>query len=177
MQTSVKAEFQSGAAASPLRISSFCLLLLLPTLLLAQDDSGGADNTIHAITTLHEDGTKTVTITDPEKRTSEAATYDGRDRLLEKIVYALDDQNQVTSGVVYTAANKPVFKTSYKRDDANRISEEDDYTMDDQLIRRFVYEFGANGKVSRIRAYDSQGNEMQQSDARKDQRQSLPRVH
>jgi len=155
-----------------------CFLLaiaLLPGVATAQDD--GADDTIHATTVLHEDGTRTVTITDPEKHTSEASTYDGRDKVLQKIVYALDDQNQVVTGVVYTADNKPVFKAAYKRDDSNRISEEDDYTMDDQLIRRFVYEFGGNGKVVRIRAYDSQGNEMQESDAHKDERQSLPRVH
>jgi hypothetical protein len=143
----------------------------------AEGQEDNADNTIHAVTTLHEDGTKTVTITDPEKHTSEASTYDGGGRLTQKIVYALDDQNQPASGVVYTAKDKPVFKTVYKRDDANRISEEDDYTMNDQLIRRFVYEFGGDGKVVRIRAFDSQGNEMRASVAKKDERQSLPRTH
>jgi len=157
----------------PLRV--LLLAALLPALAAAQDD--GPDNTIHALTTLHEDGTKTVTITDPEKHTSEASTYDARDKLLEKIVYALDDQGQTATGVVYTAAGRPVFKTAYKRDDLNRITEEDDYTMDDQLIRRFVYEFRPDGKVARIRAFDSQGNELQASDARKDPQQSLPRVH
>jgi hypothetical protein len=142
---------------------------------LAQDE--GSDNAIHAITTLHEDGTKTVTITDPDKRTSEASTYDARDKLIQKIIYALDDNNRPATGVVYAKDNSPVLKTVYKHDDMNRLSEEDDYTMDDQLIRRFVYEFGPNGKVSRIRAFDAQGNELQQSPARKDVRQSLPRIH
>jgi hypothetical protein len=151
---------------------------LLPGLCAGQDSSSdGSDNTIHAITTLHADGTRTVAITDPDKHSSEADTYDGANRLIEKIVYALDDNNQPTSGVVYTANNIPAFKAVYKRDDFNRVSEEDDYTMDDQLLRRFVYEFGADGKVIRVRAFDSQGNELQQSDARKDERQSLPRVH
>lgn len=158
-----------------MRLVPILLAALLPGLAAAQDDT--TDNAVHAITVLHEDGTKTVTITDPDKRTSEASTYDGRDKLLQKIVYTLDDNNQVASGVVYTPDNRPVYKSAYKRDDSNRISEEDDYTMDDQLIRRFVYEFGADGKVARIRAYDSQGNEMQQSEAHKDQRQSLPRTH
>jgi hypothetical protein len=149
-------------------------IALLPGLCAAQDD---ADNTIHAITVIHEDGSKTVTVTEPDKRTSEASTYDSHDKLLQKIVYALDDQNQPATGVVYTPDNRPVFKSVYKRDDMNRISEEDDYTMDGQPIRRFVYEFGADGKVSRIRAFDGQGNEMQQSAARKDQSQVPPRVH
>jgi hypothetical protein len=151
---------------------------LFPGLALAQNDSSdGTDDTIHALTVYHEDGTKTVTITDPDKHSSEASTYDGRDKLLQKIVYALDDQNQVASGVVYTADNTAIFKTAYKRDDMSRINEEDDFTMEGQLIRKFVYEFGSNGKVVRIRAYDGQGNELQESDAHKDERQSMPRVH
>ena len=68
---------------------------------------------------------------------------------------------------MYTADNKPVFKATYTRDELDRVTEEADYTMANQLIRRFVYEFGADGKVSRIRAYDANGNEMQQTEARR----------
>ena len=152
-------------------------IAFIPGLAAAQDSQDSQDDTIHAITTIHADGTKTVNISDPDKHSSEATTYDGGGKLIQKIIYALDDNNQPASGVVYTATNQPIMKTAYKRDDSNRIDEEDDYSMDDQLIRRFVYEFGADGKVSRIRAYDGQGNELQQSGARPDQRQSLPRVH
>jgi hypothetical protein len=154
-------------------------LALLPGLCAAQDSStdGSADNAIHAVTTLHDDGTKTVTITDPDKHSSEASTYDAGNKLVQKIIYTLDDNNQPASGVVYTATDRPLFKSVYKRDDFSRVVEEDDYSMDDQLIRRFVYEFGANGQVVRIRAYDGQGNELQETPAHKDRRQSLPRVH
>jgi hypothetical protein len=151
-------------------------IAILPVLAGAQDDSSN-DDTIHAITALHEDGTKTVTITDPDKHSSEASTYDAGGRLTQKIVYALDDSQQIVSAVVYNSDNRPLYKSTYKRDDMNRISEEDDTSMDDQPIGRFVYEFGPNGKVIRIRAYDAQGNEIQQSEARKDERQAPPRVH
>jgi hypothetical protein len=146
-----------------------------PGLCLAQDDS--SDNAIHAITAIHEDGTKTVTITDPDKHSSEATTYDARDRVIEKIVYALDDNNSPITGVVYGPDNNPAFKTVYKHDDFNRISEEDDYTLDGQLIRRFTYDFGPDGNLRRIHAFDSQGNELQEEGVHKDERQSLPRVH
>jgi hypothetical protein len=149
---------------------------LLPGLCAAQDDST-ADNTIHAITALHPDGSRTVTITNPDNHSSEASTYDAAKRLIEKIVYALDDNNQPVSGVVYTSKNTPAFKTVYKHDESNRITEEDDFTMADQLMRRFTYEFGPDGKLARVRAFDSQGNELQQTGAQKDERQSLPRVH
>jgi len=149
----------------PAIVFGFCAGMLL-----AQDD-----NAIRAVTVLHEDGTRTVTVTDPDKHTAEATTYDAGNKLMQKIVYALDDNNLPASGVVYAADNRPVYKAVYKHDDTNRISEEDDFTMDDRLIGRFVYEYGANGV--RIHAYDSQGNEVEQSDARKDPQQMPPRVH
>ena len=122
-------------------------------------------------------GSRTVAVTDPDKHTTEADTYNAANKLVEKIVYALDDNNQPATGVVYTPDNRPAFKTVYKRDDFSRVTEEDDYTMNDQLLRRFVYQYGADGKLLRIRAYDSEGNELRESEAHKDRRQSLPRVH
>lgn len=157
--------------------------LLLPVLCFAQDDSSSSsssdqsDNTIHAITALHEDGTRTVTVTNPDNHSSEATTYDARNRLIEKVVYVLDDSNTPITGTVYGPDNQAAFKTTYKHDDYNRIIEEDDFTMDDQLIRRFTYDFGADGKLLRVRGFDSQGNELQQSEAVKDQRQTPPRIH
>jgi len=139
----------------------------------AQDES---DSVIHAVTALHPDGTKTVTITDPDKHTTEATTYDGGDKIMRKVVCSLDENNLPVTGVVYNAKDVPAYKTTYKYDASNRLSEEDDYTMSDQLMYRFVYDYtGTTG--SHIRAYDAQGNELRQSDAVPDKRQSLPRVH
>ncbi|HEX4083914.1 MAG TPA: hypothetical protein VHY22_03305 [Chthoniobacteraceae bacterium] len=163
-----------------MRLLPLLLALALPAALLAQDDDGSDANAIHASTVLHEDGTRTETVTDPEKHTSEAETYDSGNRLMQKVVYTLDDQNQATSGIVYNAKGQALYKSAYKRDDSNRISEEDDYSMDNQLIRRYVYEFGPNGKVSRIRAFDGQGNELQPvngDQGRPDRHRSLPYVH
>ena len=152
---------------------------LLPGVCAGQDEtsSDGSDNVVHAVTAIHDDGSKTVTVTDPDKHSSEATTYNAANRIIERVLYNLDENNVLVSGTVYGANNVPAFKTAYKHDDSNRISEEDYYTLDDQLIRRFTYEFGADGKLLRIHAYDSQGNELHQTDARPDERQSLPRTH
>jgi hypothetical protein len=154
---------------------SLSLSALLPVLCAAQDDS--TDNAIHAVTALHEDGTKTVTVTDPDKHSSEATTFTANDKIIERVVYVLDDNNSPVSGTVYGPDNNPAFKTVYKHDDFNRIAEEDDYTLDDQLMRRFTYDFGPEGKLLRVHAFDSQGNELHQSEARPDQNQLPPRVH
>lgn len=152
------------------------LFLLFPALAPAQDDSS-TDNAIRATTVLHDDGTKTVTVTDPDKKTSEASTYTANDKLIEKIVYTLNDQNQPVTGIVYTKTGVPAFKASYKHDALNRVTEEDDYTMDGQLIRRFTYDFTADGRVGAIHAFDAQGNELHQSQGRPDQHNLPPRVH
>jgi len=153
-------------------------IALLPWLCAGQDDSSNSDdNAIHAITALHEDGTKTVTITDPDKHSSEASTYDAANHVIEKVVYTLDENNSPVSGLVYGRDGAVAFKTTYKHDDFSRIVEEDDLTLQDQLFRRFTYDFGPDGKLLRIHAYDGQGNELQESDAHKDERQSLPRGH
>ena len=149
--------------------ASFCPLLF------AQDDSAG--DAIHASTVYHEDGTRTQTVTDPGKHTSEATTYDAHEKVMQKIVYTLDENDQAETGIIYNGNGAPLYKSSYKHDSMNRISEEDDYSMDDTLIRRFVYHFDTNGKVSGITAYDGQGNEIPSSPARKDRHQSAPRVH
>jgi hypothetical protein len=158
-------------------------IALLPALCRAQDDSSsssssdGQDGTIHAVTTIHDDGSRTVTVTDPDKHSTEATTYNAANKIIERVAYSLDENNVLVSGTVYGPDNAPVFKTSYKHDDFNRISEEDDYTLQDQLIRRFTYDYGADGKLLRVHAFDSQGNELRENDARPDQRQTMPRTH
>jgi len=164
-------------------LSAIAFALLSPGICAAQDDTAadnstdGSDNAIHAVTAIHPDGSMTVTITDPDKHSSESSTYDAARKLMERVVYTLDENNLVVSGTVYGRGNVAAFKTVYKHDDANRICEEDDYTLDDQLLRRFTYEFAGDGKLLRVHAYDSQGNELREDDAYPDERQSLPRRH
>jgi len=161
-----------------MRLLPFLLAIaaLTPLLSRAQDDSS-SDNAVHAVTALHEDGSYTVTLSDNDKHSSESSTYDAAKHLIEKVVYTLDEDNKPLSGLVYGPDNAVAFKAVYKHDDFKRITEEDDYTLADQLIRRFTYDFGSDGAVIRVHAYDSQGNELSQSGAIKDQHRLPPRVH
>ena len=148
----------------------YCLLAIaIPFSGFAQEGAG-----IKVTTTLHEDGSRTETQTDLEQHTSEAKTFDGAHKLRQRIVYELDGENQPASGAVYAANGALIFKSVYKHDDQNRITEEIDYTPEGAMMRRFVYEF-ANGKVSRVRAFDPSGVEMQQSAGRPDVKKSAPR--
>lgn len=149
------------------------LFCFLASAVQAQDSGGG----IKVTSIMHEDGTKTVTTIDSDQHTSESVTYGPRDKVRQRIVYVLNENDVAESGTVYSPTGQIVFKAVYKRDGLNRVTEEIDSTPDGVMLRRFVYEYGANGKVSRIRAYDAAGNEMRQtqSPAQKDEKQSAPR--
>ncbi|MDP9291308.1 MAG: hypothetical protein M3O82_02965 [Verrucomicrobiota bacterium] len=119
-----------------------------------------AQSAVKVTTTLHDDGSRTEMVTDPDQHTSEAKTLNAAGKLLQRIVYTLDEENQPAEGTIYSPAGAVLFKALYKRDPANRLSEEVDSTAAGAMIRRFVYEYDGNGKVSRIRAYDANGIEM-----------------
>ncbi len=157
-----------------MKIRAVLFFILIPVFCRAQDEP---DNTIKVITTLHEDGTRTVTKTDPEQHSSEAIKYGAGDKVLQRIVYQLDEENQPSTGTVYGSNGAVIMKTAYKHDSSNRVTEEDDYTEQGELLRRFIYEFGADGKVSRIRAFDGNGNELHQTAAPASTPKVPPRRH
>jgi hypothetical protein len=136
-------------------------LMLQCGFVIAQD----AGTPLKVTTTLHGDGTKTVMKTDPDERTAEATTYDAADRVRQRVVYVLDEQNQPASGIVYDAKGRAAFKSTYKRDGANRIIEQIDYTPADKLVRRMFFEYGANNKVTNVRVIDANGVEVQSKNA------------
>lgn len=156
--------------------------VVLPARLLAQDETGGA---VKVTTRLMPDNTKVVVKTDAGAHTMEATTLDSGDKMKQRIVYALDEQDQPVSGTVYAPNGKAVFKCAYRHDSIGRVTEEADYTLDDQLIRRFVYEYGGGKTASRIRCFDAQGNELSQSGAgasgpgqvRRDEKKRAPFRH
>jgi hypothetical protein len=132
----------------------------------ASDDGSEGDNsdTIHAGTTIYLDGSKTVTVTNPDNHTSEVSRYDAANKLIQKMVYTLGDDKQPVSGVVYDENNQAIYKTVYKRDEMNRIAEEDDYTVYNRFIRRLVFQYGLDGKPTGIRTYSTPGDTVASAD-------------
>ena len=127
------------------------VLLLASASLIAQD-------AIKATTTLHDDGTQTTTIFDPEKRTTEEITQTSKGKVLRKVTYLLDDANQPLGSIVYDGKGTVLYRASYRRDGMNRIDEENITSKDGKPMRRRVYTYGANNKVVRVDEYDPAGN-------------------
>jgi hypothetical protein len=133
-------------------------ILFLCSLLLAAHCShaqGGAP--IKATATMHPDGTRSTTVTDPEKRTTEETLLDASGKTIRRIVYPLDDRNQPRGAIVHDAKGKIVYKSKYLRDSADRIQEETIMSETGETIRRRVYTYGANNKVSGVDEYDANG--------------------
>ena len=131
----------------------------------AQDDS--QSDTIRVTTTLHPDGTKTVTQNNPDDRTVETSNYDAADKLLQKIVYNVDELGQAVTGSLYmpkgvSKTGAPllvlVYKMKYKHDGLNRVSEVENYSPADQLVTRQVFHYDPSNRVIKIDTYDAAGN-------------------
>jgi hypothetical protein len=122
---------------------------------------------IKVTTTLHDDGTRTVTRFDPDARITEASKYSG-DTLLQRSVFKLNDQNQPESGEIYNARGKLLWKVKNSRDEAGRVAEETRFNANDQFIVRLVYHYGTRNQIVKIDAYDASGNLMPTGPARRD---------
>ncbi len=117
-----------------------------------------AQGTIRATTTIHPDGTRSTSVVDPDKMTMEETVYDGANKVLRKVTYLLDERNQPLGSIAYDPKGVILYKASYKRDGAGRIEEESISSAEGQFIRRRVYTYGAQNKVTNMVEYDAQGN-------------------
>ena len=118
-----------------------------------------AQSPIKATTTLHPDGSRTEFTTDTDERTGTSTTYNAAGKLMQKILYQLDEQNQPASGIFYNAKNQVVMKVVYRRDASNRITEQFEYAPNDKLIRRILFEFSGQ-KISKVRTFSPDGTEL-----------------
>ncbi len=112
---------------------------------------------IKATTTVHPDGTRSTLVVNPEAQSAEETFYTASNQVLQKIVYPLDGQNQPIGAITYNAKGVVVAKSSYQRDTFGRISEETITTATGQFLRRRVYSYSTQNKISRVDEYDANG--------------------
>ncbi|HEX8312250.1 MAG TPA: hypothetical protein VF614_13090 [Chthoniobacteraceae bacterium] len=131
------------------------LPLLLVSAAILSHAHAQSDAPIKATTTMHADGTRSTTVTNPDARTTEETLLDSGGKTIRRIVYALDERDLPTGATIYEKDGKMSFKSTYKRDSADRISEETILSANGQTLRRRVYSYGANNKISGVDEYDS----------------------
>lgn len=138
--------------------NSLFALALLFSAAFAQAQSGSDSGAIRATTTIHQDGTRSVTIVDPEKSTAEETQTDSSGKVLRKVTYLLDDRKQPMGSIAYDAKGNVLYRTTYKRDGMDRVDEESISGADGRFMRRRVYTYGAQNKVTNVVEYDAAGN-------------------
>ena len=113
--------------------------------------------TIKATATMHPDGTRSTTVTDPDKRTTEETWLDASGKTLRRIVYPLDERDMPAGANVFDKNGKLTYKSTYTRDSADRIGDETIYSANGQMLRRRVYQYDARNKISGVEEYDAKG--------------------
>ncbi|HSI13413.1 MAG TPA: hypothetical protein VK961_15285 [Chthoniobacter sp.] len=124
----------------------------------AQENYG----TIKVTTRLHEDGTKSTTIVDPEKHTAEETFVNAANKVVKKITYLLGENDVSIGAIFYDAKGSVTYKASYVRDGANRITETSFTSADGKFLgkRVFVYSGGNGTAATQVVDYDANGQQI-----------------
>ncbi len=130
-----------------------CLLLAAPWAR-AQNDSFG---TIRATVKLRPDGSKSTTITDPDKHTAEETISNAAGKMVSKTTYILGENDVAESAIFYNAKGEIIYKASYKRDVVGNVTETAFASPDDQYLGKRVFVYGPDGKASQVIDYDANG--------------------
>lgn len=130
----------------------FASFVLLAGVARAQDFG-----TIHASTTVHGDGTRSLIVSNPDNGTMVETVTDAAGKALRKIVYQVDETGQPKNAIFYDGKGKITSKAVYQRDSTGRIERETIFSANDQVLRKRVYHYGAKNKVSGIAEFDGEG--------------------
>lgn len=134
------------------------LLVFAASVASAQENYG----TIKVTTRLHEDGTKSTTIVDPEKHTAEETFVNAANKVVKKITYLLGENDISIGAIFYNAKGDVTYKASYVRDGANRITETTFSSADGKYLgkRVFVYAGGNGTAATQVIDYDANGQQI-----------------
>jgi hypothetical protein len=136
------------------KTAAFLICIALAPCAHAQLTKGDA---IKATTTVHSDGTRSTLMVNPEAQSAEETFFDSGGKITQKIVYPLDPQNQPIGAITYNAKGAVVAKSSYVRDAQGRIGEETITSATGQFLRKRVYSYSTQNKISRVDEYDANG--------------------
>lgn len=133
--------------------------LLLTLLLTATAATLSAqDATVKATTMLLPDGSRTDSQINYAENTLEEKTYNSGGTLTRHVTYQLDASRQPASGVLYSPDGAVLYHFTFKRDPSGRIAEENNLASDGTLLRRMVYQYNSRGEITRLDAFDANGN-------------------
>jgi len=138
------------------RLLALALAGLLASTASSPAQEGGAP--LKVTTTIHPDGSRTDTQKDLDARISESKTYNTSQKLVQRVVFTLDDQGRELEGTCYDAKNKITSRVSYRYDAFGFVGEVLEKAPDGTLLRRNIFHRDPNGRITGTDIFDGQGN-------------------
>ncbi|MCB1208269.1 MAG: hypothetical protein KDK97_03025 [Verrucomicrobiales bacterium] len=125
------------------RIPYFVVLWLM-TAAVAGAQQGGLG--VLGRTTLHPDGTKSETISNPNSREVTEKTYDANGVLIVRKHYLLNERGQISQGNIYDGRDNLQARLQVYFDEYNRVKEERLLNLGGEVFQQTIHEFGPDGK-------------------------------
>lgn len=108
----------------------------------------------HAKAVLHDDGTRSESVKDNNKREISETTYDARGIAVSKKIFLLNNNGEATQGVIYDGAGNVIAKVQFYFDDLGRPIEERCVNMQGQIFRRVIRQYDPAGNPLQPQAFD-----------------------
>lgn len=109
---------------------------------------------IYAKGILHEDGTRTDSIKDVQKRETSETTYNANNVVIAKKVFILNENGDPLQGIIYDGAGNLIARAQFFFDSLGRITEERCINPQGEIFRRVIRQYDASGKALPTRAFD-----------------------
>jgi hypothetical protein len=119
---------------------AICLPLTVPTDGLAQ-----ASSIVSGKTTLHTDGTRTESVSDPNTGELEQKTFDANGVLLLRRLYRLNERSLPVMGNIYDGAGNLVARAQTYFDAFGRMKEERLTNLQGEVFQQIVHDYDEKG--------------------------------
>ena len=104
-------------------------------------------NTVVAQIVLHEDGSRTEHVRNPQNRTLKTFTRQADGVLVRRNLFRLNAAGEPTACQIFDGADNLIYRVRYLYDDLGRLREEGTYNRAGKLVRRVVHRYDQNGKA------------------------------
>ena len=136
-----------------MKISVLILALFLAAATVRAQESYG---TIKSTTKLHNDGSSSTTVVDPEKRTAEETLRDAKGKVVRTTTYILGEGDLAIGAVFSDPKGNVIYKASYQRDGMGRVIEASFTNPDGVYLGKRLFDF-TGGPTARVEDYDAKG--------------------
>ncbi len=109
---------------------------------------------VEARAVLHQDGTRSDSIKDLNKHEMTETTFSANSVVIAKKIFLLNANGDPTQGVIYDGAGNLIARAQFFFDDLGRLTEERCTNTQNQVFRRVIHRYDANGKALPADAHD-----------------------